>query len=220
MPTTTSDPLVTNSGDLAEAATLFFTLGLDQSGTPLILLTTDGTVKHVVPVARDMMGRSPILGVRDGRLYIRRADDRKALQDAFNSVARGGVLARPAESSLVVLRNREERAVMGLLLSQLSSIHFPPLVLVRIADLLTPSSAAPQWLMRIFDLTPAEARVGSALLDGLDLRAIAERDRTALETVRGHLKRAMAKTTARSQAQFVRLLMRGYDALALPSVPE
>ena len=193
-----------------------FTLGLDQSSTPLIVLSAEGLVKHVIPAAAYMMGRSPLLDVRDCRLYVRRADDRKALTEALNSFAPAVVLGRPAEPRLVVLRNRESRPVMCLLLSQLSGTQLPQLIIVRIADLITPSKAKPDWLMRIFDLTPAQARVGSALMDGLDLRAIADQDRTALETVRGHLKRAMAKTTARSQAQFVRLLLRAYETLSVP----
>ena len=217
MRTTASKPLPIEHVDFPEPALLHFTLGLDQSSSPLILLSMEGVIKHVVPAAAYMMSRSPILRIREGRLHLRRTEDRKALSDAFASFALAGVLRRPAEPNLVVFRNREARPVMCLLLSRLSSVHFPPFILVRIADLTTPSSAAPDWLIRMFDLTPAEARVGSALLDGLDLRAIAERDRIALETVRGHLKRAMAKTTARSQAQFVRLLLRGYEALAVPS---
>ncbi len=220
MRTTAAKPLTMEYVDFAELAMSLFTLGLDQSSSPLILLTTDGVIKHVVPTAAYMMSRSPILRVRDGRLHLRRVEDRKALFDALNSFVLTGVLRRPAEPSLVVFRNREDRPVMCLLLSRLLSAHFPPFILVRIADLSTPSLAAPDWLVRMFDLTPAEARVGSALLDGLDLRAIAERDGIALETVRGHLKRAMAKTTARSQAQFVRLLLRGYEALAVPSTSD
>ena len=213
---TASKSLKIDPVNLAESAMLFFTIGLDQCGSPTILLSMDGLVKHIVPAASRMMSQSPLLRVREGRLYIRRAQDRKALQDSINSAVLARRQARPAEPNLVVLRNREGRAVMGLLLSKLSDMHLPPLILVRIADLLTPSAIAPHWLIRIFELTPAEARVGSALMYGLDLRTIAERDQLALETVRGHLKRAMAKTTARSQAQFVRLLMRVYDSLDIP----
>ena len=192
-----------------------FALGLDQSGTPIILLTGSGHLQHVGPAAAEVIRRSPILQVRDGRLYMRRTEDRRALKAGLDAAIQA-TDPDSAEPNLVILRNREARPVMALLLSRIAVQDLPPVISVRIADLLSPSSAPPQWLARIFGFTPAEARVASALLDGLDLRAIAEREAVALETIRGHVKRAMAKTTARSQAQFVRLMLLSFHALCLP----
>jgi DNA-binding CsgD family transcriptional regulator len=44
------------------------------------------------------------------------------------------------------------------------------------------------------------------------------REGNAVETIREHVKRAMAKVSVRSQAQFVSMLMRAHAALVNPDV--
>jgi DNA-binding CsgD family transcriptional regulator len=63
-------------------------------------------------------------------------------------------------------------------------------------------------LMRaLYGLTPAEARLADLLLEGLEVREIAERVGTTLETARSHLKRVLAKTGARRQVELMRLML-------------
>ncbi|QRM31159.1 helix-turn-helix transcriptional regulator [Microvirga sp. VF16] len=60
----------------------------------------------------------------------------------------------------------------------------------------------------IFQLTPAELRVASALLKGLDTQQIANENEVGTQTVRYHLKSIFAKTGTNHQAQLVSLLSR------------
>lgn len=60
----------------------------------------------------------------------------------------------------------------------------------------------------IFQLTPAELRVASALLRGLDTQQIANENEIGAQTVRYHLKSIFAKTGTNHQAQLVSLLSR------------
>ena len=193
-----------------------FTAGLDQSGTPLILLAPSGRVEHVVEAAYVMMRQSPVLQIRDSRLHLRRAEERNVLRDALTDL-QSDTMGPIDNTRLVVLRNREERAVMALLLGLVCHPMLPRLIIVRIANLLAQVEAPATLLARVFGFTPTEARVSMGLLDGLDLKTIAKREHAALETIRGHVKRAMAKTTAHSQAQFVRLLLHVHASLASPS---
>ena len=63
-------------------------------------------------------------------------------------------------------------------------------------------------LMRqLYGLTPAEARLADQLLEGLEVREIAERSGTTLETTRFHLKRVLSKTGARRQMELIRLML-------------
>jgi DNA-binding CsgD family transcriptional regulator len=82
-----------------------------------------------------------------------------------------------------------------------------PSVLVEVRDLAaeTPDSA---WLAGCFGLTPAEARVASLLLSGLDRAAIARELGIAGNTVRVHLARLMNKTETHRQTELVQLLGR------------
>jgi DNA-binding CsgD family transcriptional regulator len=201
--------------DVCNSLNLLF-IGIDQSTSPLFLLDLQGAVAHANPAAEDMLGRNTVLRVSQGRLTLRRREESTAFRRAMlAAVAAAATTLRP-DPSLVMLRDRESRVIMGLLLRPLTLPGSPTMLIVRVADMLTPAEASHLWLMRIFGFTTAEAKVGRGLLYGLDLKAIAENEGSALQTVRGHVKRGMAKVGARSQAQFVRLLVNFYNTLVVP----
>ena len=63
-----------------------------------------------------------------------------------------------------------------------------------------------ELLCGLFDLTPAEARVVRAMMEGLDVGRIAARQGVQANTVRAQLKSVFAKTGVNGQVQLVRLL--------------
>ena len=65
----------------------------------------------------------------------------------------------------------------------------------------------PLLLAECFGLTPAEARIASALASGYDVKEIAQRHRTSVHTVRSQLRAVLEKTHTNRQADLVRLLM-------------
>ncbi len=71
----------------------------------------------------------------------------------------------------------------------------------------TPPSAnplpGPVILNALYDLTPAESRVASKLMDGLDIETVATSMAVSRETVRTHAKRIYQKTGSRSQAELI-----------------
>lgn len=80
-------------------------------------------------------------------------------------------------------------------------------ILITVAP--APSSSVDVVLVAsMFELTPAEAKVAVALVEGLDLRKIARSHNTALETVRSQLKAIFLKTGTRRQSDLVALLLR------------
>jgi DNA-binding CsgD family transcriptional regulator len=62
-------------------------------------------------------------------------------------------------------------------------------------------------LRALYGLTPTESRLADLLLQGLEVREVADRMSTTLETARCHLKRVMAKTGTRRQAELMRLML-------------
>ncbi len=67
---------------------------------------------------------------------------------------------------------------------------------------------ASKLLQEMFQLTPAELRVASGLLEGSDTQQIAKQHQIGVQTVRFHLKSIFAKTGTTHQAQLVSLLAR------------
>ncbi|MET0967610.1 MAG: helix-turn-helix transcriptional regulator [Tardiphaga sp.] len=65
---------------------------------------------------------------------------------------------------------------------------------------------APELLQALFDLTPAEARVASMLMDGMSIETISATHGVSRNTVRTQLKSIFAKTGVDRQVDLVRLL--------------
>ncbi|MGI9168817.1 MAG: helix-turn-helix transcriptional regulator, partial [Caulobacteraceae bacterium] len=83
-----------------------------------------------------------------------------------------------------------------------------PAAIVCVTDLEAQIALPEQRLHDLFGLSRAEARVASALFEGLDPRQAAERLGLSFHTVRGHLMRIFEKTGARGQVELARLMMR------------
>jgi DNA-binding CsgD family transcriptional regulator len=193
-------------------------LGLDQAGTPLMILADDGVIRHINPAAEDMLRHSTIFSLRRNKLHTRRNEEAAAIRQ---SVHRMGSLAAPgaeAVRAIVNLHDREGCVVTSMLMRSLTPRGLTGAIILRVADFTSRPTSDPAWIVDIFGLTRAESRVANGLLEGLNVAAIAAREGNAVETVRGHVKRAMAKVSVRSQAQFVNMLMRAHAALVNPDV--
>ena len=75
--------------------------------------------------------------------------------------------------------------------------------------------AAPleETLRRLFNLTPAEARIVSELASGRRLEQIAKRLGVQVNTTRAHLKSAFAKTGTGRQTELVQLVERTVSSI-------
>jgi DNA-binding CsgD family transcriptional regulator len=78
--------------------------------------------------------------------------------------------------------------------------------LVFLTPLTQQSSPAPELLQALFDLTPAEARVASLLIDGKSVDAISRIQGVSLNTVRTQLKSVFVKTGVERQVDLVSML--------------
>jgi DNA-binding CsgD family transcriptional regulator len=74
-----------------------------------------------------------------------------------------------------------------------------------------------EHIERLFDLSPAEARVASALCSGLTITDFANVTGVTVGTARFQLKQVLAKTRANRQAELVRQIYSSVIAQAVPS---
>jgi DNA-binding CsgD family transcriptional regulator len=84
-----------------------------------------------------------------------------------------------------------------------------PAAVVFVAD---PERKVDAWdavLARLYGLTPAEAKNAILLLQGYRVQDIADELAVDVNTTRTHLKRIFSKTGARTQSDFIRLLLYG-----------
>ena len=87
------------------------------------------------------------------------------------------------------------------------------LLMIRDPDVSTPTNNA---LRELFGLTPTEAAIAAALVDGKSLQEIAAASGTTFHTVRSHLKAITQKTGTRRQSDLIALILRSLTGLVRP----
>jgi DNA-binding CsgD family transcriptional regulator len=70
-----------------------------------------------------------------------------------------------------------------------------------------------EMLQRVFGLTAAESNGATQLAAGRSLAQIADERKTAIDTIRQHHKRILAKTGTRHRGEMVRRLTSGLSAI-------
>jgi DNA-binding CsgD family transcriptional regulator len=86
--------------------------------------------------------------------------------------------------------------------SPLSAFH----AILVIVDTSATRHLLPETLHAVFDFTPAETRLATAIASGTDLTSFALSTKVSKETVRNQLKAVFEKTGTRRQSTLVGLL--------------
>jgi DNA-binding CsgD family transcriptional regulator len=79
--------------------------------------------------------------------------------------------------------------------------------LIQFSDPYAAPKSRAAVLRALYALTPTESRLADHLLQGLEVRETADRMNITVETARIHLKRVLAKTDTRRQAELMRLML-------------
>ena len=82
-----------------------------------------------------------------------------------------------------------------------------PCALVFVSDPSVSPKSRAAFMRMLYGLTPTESRLADLLLEGLEVRGIADRLDITIETARFHLKRVLAKTGSRRQTELMRLML-------------
>lgn len=184
---------------------------LERTGTATLVVTKGGHILYANALAESLLRQGDAIRGVSGRLA---TVDRVAsgkLATAIGKAAEGaGGNSAPVTPTLVIAR--EGRLPLTLMVAPMRPARDgfggtapTAMVFVRDPELPTPSAQALQGL---FGLTAAEASISAALANGLSIETIAASHRISLNTARTHLKRALAKTGTRRQAELVVLLLR------------
>ena len=181
---------------------------VDQTLVGLICLDHRGVIVESNARAREVFGADGGLRERNGRLGTHRPDDaavfERLLQAALDGSAVPGVGtsavlgAWPGQRPLTVHVNSVPLAPDGG-----SSVA----VLVTIVDPWVRIPVDPEQVGTSLGLTPAESGVAASLAEGRMVNEIAEATDRSPQTIRWLVKRALAKTWCRRQADLVRLVL-------------
>jgi DNA-binding CsgD family transcriptional regulator len=172
----------------------------------VILVDADGCVRLMNPSARQLTQWADGLSVVNRRLVAATADDTVKLTHLVRQALRrsgteGGDVLLPRPSG------RHEYFARICPLPRAEHAESGSAAVVFISD---PDAHGRTGLDAVFSaprLTPTEASVVKALVEGMALSEISEAFEVSLSTVRNHVKRAMMKTDTHRQADLVRLMM-------------
>jgi DNA-binding CsgD family transcriptional regulator len=183
----------------------------------LLIVDAAGRVSYHNAAAETIISEADGLAVIGKRLAAIDPGETQALRQLIAEAARApqGVTANPG--GVIRIRRRSERRSYEVLVAPLGETTFAsglrePMAAVFIRDPDAPAATSAEWLRRLYGLTPAEARLLQALLAGDSLETISERFRVGAETLRTQLKAIYRKTDTGSQAQLIRLALRGLAA--------
>ena len=183
-----------------------FTDHLDRYPHAFFLTDPDCGVLYANAAARELSGDGPRM--EHGRLSLRSTSENAALQHAVKelSAERGEPRRLVVQSSqgqpyrLIVMSAKDMGAIA-------LSTSLPAVSILAVTPEMRTEADVP-LLRDLFSLTPAEARVAGKLATGQSIEEIATEEAVSLETVRTHVKRALAKTGTERQGELISLILR------------
>ena len=176
----------------------------------ILRLDRKGRVHFMSYAAETLLRGTPEMQVKDNSLHMATP----ALQDAFKAAMQSVTASSPQSRSCQSFRlRRSDESSLQIPLLLFPSLSFTSAeIMVLLTDPRHGSGARTKTLRELYQLSPAEARVADLLAQGLTVREVADQLKLNLETVRFHVKRLLAKTGSRRQAELMKLM------LSLPSL--
>ena len=184
---------------------------LDGVGHGIVLVEADGHVRYANAHAERMFGDGCGLRMARGRLCATLPTETQQLDRLMFGATRTDASARKGGS--MSLRNPRTGALLAVSVDPLPGqqgnvFHSGRLAIICLMTPHAPVGLSIDRLQQLFGLTPAEARVALALMDGDSPREAAERLGIRYQTVRNQLQSLYQKTMTSRQAELVLLLAR------------
>jgi DNA-binding CsgD family transcriptional regulator/PAS domain-containing protein len=185
---------------------------LDNLSTAIILADGDGKVLYANSAAIAVLRNGDGLTEYGGSLRADTPASTQALLRAVRLCAEEIAVARQPPPHAVALP-RTRRSPLSVLVAPLRTcdlwaIHGIPIAMLIVRDAERAASQKPEILQALFGLTPAEAWLVGELLNGRDLKEIAECKGVSMNTVRTQLKSILHKTGTRRQAELIALVLK------------
>lgn len=190
----------------------FAELALDAVSTAAFLVTAAGYILHMNKPAAALLQKRDGLRLEGTRLAASDSSESAQLA-AFIS---GAALTYRKESdatpggALKVSRQGAQKPLQVTILpvpEDRRTMMKHPCALVFACDPGAPPKSRGRFMKMLYRLTPTESRLADLLLEGFEMRGVAQRLGITIETARFHLKRVLLKTGTRRQTELMRLML-------------
>ncbi len=189
---------------------------LDQMGQAVVLIGRSGRIVWMNRFADRLIDQRDGLLVMDGELRAKTPQNTAELHQLIRSASQIADRLRVRPGGMMTIERPSLTRAYQLLVTPLpggaalaigaSVLKNVPVAAVFIVDPETNPAPRAQVLARLYNLTPAEARLATALASGTSIRHYAEQGKLSIHYVRWLLKQVEAKTCTRRIADLIRLL--------------
>ena len=175
---------------------------VEQMGVAAIILDRGGRVVRANAVADRLLGEGDGIAVADGRLRLKDAAGRKAMDELLKTLD-----ADPAPLRFRIARaSGHDLAAIARPVAAPAFMRGGAALALFVSDPRQEARLDPEAVRDLFQLTRMEANLAVALASGRSLVNAADALGIAHNTARSHLRSIFAKTGARRQSQLVHLL--------------
>ena len=194
---------------------------LDQLSQAVMLVNSQSRIVFANRAANTILAAQDGLSSTPDGLRAATPDQTRDLRRLINALSSGFENpARSSEGLLAIHRPPPARPLSVLVAPITASRHgVPSLWPTAIVFVTDPDRAPPasqDHLSALYGLTPTEAAVALAVVDGEGVASVADRFKLSSATVRTHLHHIFAKTGTQRQAELVRLILESRIGRASP----
>lgn len=192
-------------------------IAINQLPFGLVFFNATGVIWKLNSVAEEIIAEDNGLVIRNGELHAAEMTENYELGALIRSAAGSGTggwnsmggamaISRPASSLPLSLR------IVPLPVSNTDLGLDRPGAAAFIADATRNTNPSEDAVMRMLNLTAAEAKVACLLVTGLSVEEVAQRLGNKSSTIRAHLKSIFGKTDTGRQSELVGIILRGVAA--------
>jgi DNA-binding CsgD family transcriptional regulator len=195
----------------AEMQGPFSEMALDSMSIAAFLVSENGYIHHRNNLAEAIVRRADGLRLNGASLIANNPSENAHLHLFLSGASQGnnGKAGIPGGALTISRRGTLSplRVVVLPVPENYRSIIRIPCALVFVSDPTASPKSRAAFIRMLYGLTPTESRLADLLLEGLELRGVADRLGLTIGTARFHLKRVLAKTGARRQTELMRLML-------------
>jgi DNA-binding CsgD family transcriptional regulator len=196
---------------------------LDRIDRAIVVSGPEGQIRYANRAADRLLSRGNAIDARNGRLCATRPRHTEALRALIGRAAATSVGAELVAVDAVALPCDNMDPPLAVVAEPLAPAHGDTLghvaaagAILFIGDSEASRSPSSERLRVVYGLTPAEARMASAVVDGGGLASAASALNLSPNTAKYHLKAVFGKVGVSSQAQLMRRVMADVGGLAEP----
>lgn len=196
-----------------ESERSLFESTVNRLSVACIILDENRRVMRTNSGADELLARKEGISIRGDSLHLSTRQKSQELQQAIEETLKAQRNGEFSMAQAMAAPRAPDRPGLGLVVRPVPHSEWfegqsTPSVVVFISDPEQELSTSAGALLKLFELTPAEARLSLLLAEGNSLDQVAKQLNISTNTGRAHLRAIFAKTGVTQQTQLVSLILR------------